>query len=464
MGEQFIRAEADYLLILRDRLIDRATLREQVGEAKTGLHVIGLQPYRLRMPDDRIVAAADGFERESEVVLRLRNTRIRLQGPLIFADRLIVPVPTCQGDAEVAVRAAVPRIDANGVLPQLDAVAPVQRLRPRGDRQRDDDARGCRRHQPPGRRATLHAQCGSPGDDDENARERQVREAVGHRMAAHLHQTADRHQRSEIPEPSSERERRATDGEDCGCGQSEEHPGTGGDEDDREVRAVRIERNQTKRPDRLHQVGGVRHDRVRHPCWQRLSVRERDGADGLLRLQRHPHGCYSERDQRQLLEQQWHREPRGSVLEPHAFQRPEVEKQQHERQRRHHRLRQQPGSEQQDDQRVVDPPAESYVAGVRADGRKPEASAQYVLAFGDPGDRFHVQRVDRKQRSHQRAPPHGAGHGVQHRQQEERAGDVEPEVHQMRTAGRRAEQLGVELMRHPRQRSAGSPVGIPPRP
>ena len=52
----------------------------------------------------------------------------------------------------------------------------------------------------------LHEFRGPPGDDDENADQRNIGIAVGHRLYAHLHQADHRHQRAQIPAPADEEE------------------------------------------------------------------------------------------------------------------------------------------------------------------------------------------------------------------------------------------------------------------
>ena len=69
------------------------------------------------------------------------------------------------------------------------------------------------------------------------------------------------------------------------------------------------------------------------------------------------------------------------------------------------------------------------VTRVGDEAQQPEKGAQHVLALGDPRDGFHMERMPREQRRHERAPPVAAGRGTQKCKQQQSVGDVEKDVH-----------------------------------
>ena len=68
-------------------------------------------------------------------------------------------------------------------------------------------------------------------------------------------------------------------------------------------------------------------------------------------------------------------------------------------------------------------------------GQHPKKSAQDILALCDPGNRFHMERVQRKQGGDKRAPPEAPGHPLQKEKQQQRICKVKQKVGQMMAAG-----------------------------
>jgi len=68
-----------------------------------------------------------------------------------------------------------------------------------------------------------------------------------------------------------------------------------------------------------------------------------------------------------------------------------------------------------------------------------------------------VQWVEREHRSHERAPPDGAGQRVQRAEEEQRVGRVKDEIRKVVAAGVEPEELAVEHVREPGETGAKSP-------
>ena len=86
-----------------------------------------------------------------------------------------------------------------------------------------------------------------------------------------------------------------------------------------------------------------------------------------------------------------------------ASQRPEIEKHQNRRQGNEHGLGQKPQTKEHESKEVACERGPRDVAHIRHHGQQPEERAQHVLAFRDPGDRFHAQRMQGEQPGHQSA-------------------------------------------------------------
>ena len=106
------------------------------------------------------------------------------------------------------------------------------------------------------------------------------------------------------------------------------------------------------------------------------------------------------------------------------------------------------------------PETNPEVVNVRESREEPPQRAQDVLAFGDPGDRLDVQRVDREQRGHDSACREPARHSLEQHEQQDRVQRVQGDVDEVGRARRHAEQLDVEHVRDPRQWSAGRGKGF----
>ena len=71
------------------------------------------------------------------------------------------------------------------------------------------------------------------------------------------------------------------------------------------------------------------------------------------------------------------------------------------------------------------------VIDIGGHGEYPEESGKNVLAFGHPGDGFHVERVKCKQGRHESALPGRFGHPVKNEKEEQRICNVEQQVNEM---------------------------------
>ena len=92
------------------------------------------------------------------------------------------------------------------------------------------------------------------------------------------------------------------------------------------------------------------------------------------------------------------------------------------------------------------------ISGISQQRQHEKERAEHILAFGDPGDRFHMQRVQREERRDERAAPDRAGHAAEDLEEQEGVGDVEQKACQVVPARLHPEQLHVRHVRQPSQR------------
>ena len=334
---------------------------------------------------------------------------------------------------------------------QRHAVAPHLEL-PGRERDAARDGRdGCRAEK--GTRANRLRR--GPRDHDEHADLRQVGEAIGHGLLAHLDEPDDGQERDEVPEPPHEQPGvppALADGE---RRDDEEHDAGGRDLRDRQ-RPVRIEHREPRRPERLLQVDPVGDDRLGHSRRQRQGLERGHGARAALGHDRERARGRREQDERQLLPHE-----RDA---PRPAERPDVEEEQNHRQRHHHRLREEPQDEGGDDEDVVRRAVPSRVTRVRREREHPEQAGQHVLPLRDPRDGLDPERVQREYRGDERAPPRGPGHAGEHLEEERGARRVEQDAGRMMAGRRQPEELSVEHVREPGERVPVGRVGCGERP
>ena len=160
-----------------------------------------------------------------------------------------------------------------------------------------------------------------PRQRDEDADQRDVRVAVGHRLRADLDEADHRHERPEVPEPADEDQvRRALPRETERRGRAASRTPPPANDRDAERARRSTDRRRARPPARsvLAEVGQVRHDRVRQPLPERMERVRATAPVGLLRDDVSDARGGRERDQRQLLDD----EARPASCGPPA-QRPE---------------------------------------------------------------------------------------------------------------------------------------------
>ena len=92
------------------------------------------------------------------------------------------------------------------------------------------------------------------------------------------------------------------------------------------------------------------------------------------------------------------------------------------------------------------------IADVSPEREEAKEGAEDILAFGDPGDGFDVERVPGKKGGDEGAAPAGAGHAAQDGEKQQRVGEVQSQAGRMMAAGIECEQLAIEHVREPGQR------------
>jgi hypothetical protein len=155
---------------------------------------------------------------------------------------------------------------------------------------------------------------------------------------------------------------------------------------------MRIEHRQPRRHT-VFQIGRGRHESVGDP------LVEREGIDGRRRPERdwarnHRAGKHGKEEERDLLDGELPDRDPALAAPPESPKRPEVEEQQDKRQRHEHRLRHQAEREESKRSRVPTYDSAPDVRRISHEGEQHEERAEDVLAFGDPGDRFDVQRMN----------------------------------------------------------------------
>ena len=106
------------------------------------------------------------------------------------------------------------------------------------------------------------------------------------------------------------------------------------------------------------------------------------------------------------------------------------------------------------------------VPRVRGERQHEEQPAQHVLPFRHPGDRLHVQRMDRKQRRHKGAGPEFSRHLEQEEEQQDGRGGVQRNAGQVVSAGMaKTVDLAIRHVRDPGERVpiGGMTAGEGPR-
>src|ERR1051326_5106580 len=163
--------------------------------------------------------------------------------------------------------------------------------------------------------------------------------------------------------------------------------------------------------------------------------------------------------------------PGGMIFDFETLKRPVIQEKQHEGQGDEHRLAHQTqekedGREQIEDGRsypLASPCSYllspiSYLLRIACVGEQrqhEEKGAEHVLAFGHPGNRFDVNRVEREEGRHHGAGPGSAGHSLQQEKEQHCIGRVEQKVREVMEAWIQAEHLDIQGVRKPGQ---GMPI------
>ena len=82
-------------------------------------------------------------------------------------------------------------------------------------------------------------------------------------------------------------------------------------------------------------------------------------------------------------------------------------------------------------------------------GEQEEQHAQQVLALGNPGDRLHIDGVQRKKRGHHRAAAGESRGPPQHPEKQQDVQRMQQKIDDVRSGGIQAEELEVQRVREP---------------
>ena len=162
---------------------------------------------------------------------------------------------------------------------------------------------------------------------------------------------------------------------------------------------------------------------------------KREFLRGLDRITFREHGDHArgggKREQRNFFEDKGYA-PRFRFKPP---QRPVIEQEKKKRQRDHDRLGKEGEEEQQDNQQIAREGSRlPCVTRVRTHREHEEQAAQDILPLGNPGDRFHVQRMNGEHRSDERAAPQCACHLPQDKKQHDDGKRMNEDVDEMMPA------------------------------
>ena len=205
VGPRILGLQSKRIRIPRHRFIEPTGVGQRISQVVRRLGKVGPQTQRLRQMADRFICLMPAPELGSEVVVRERVRLIDPQGFGEVRDRLLVPALVGERQAQSSLGDLVGGGRLGRVLPEREAVLPVQRLRARLDREganRQHDCPSQRRTPPRMSNGNLAHQ---PGTGDEHADQRDVRIPVCPRLTADLDDTDDRHERSDVPQPSNEK-------------------------------------------------------------------------------------------------------------------------------------------------------------------------------------------------------------------------------------------------------------------
>ena len=142
-----------------------------------------------------------------------------------------------------------------------------------------------------------------------------------------------------------------------------------------------------------------------------------------------------------------------------AAERPVIDQEQEEGERHRHLLRHQPRRVAEANRPDAADARMFHVAEVEPERDEPEERAQEILAFGRPGHRFHMERVQSEECRHGSALPEGSGHRPEDEKEEQGVYGVQKEAHQVVAPRVQAEELNVGHVRQPRERVPVVDVG-----
>ena len=92
-----------------------------------------------------------------------------------------------------------------------------------------------------------------------------------------------------------------------------------------------------------------------------------------------------------------------------------------------------------------------YVMAISQERQQPEQRAQYILAFGHPGHRFHMQGMQSKHRGHKKTSPHGSRHSCQNQEDQNRVDRMEQQARKVMSPGVQTEPLTIQHVGQPGQ-------------
>jgi hypothetical protein len=463
LGGGFVAVEFERAPVVVNRLIELSGLGQSPSQAEVAQGVARCEHERPSVARGCFGRPALLEQRVGESDVGARPARLDGHGAreMPLGRRHLSGIQQLRGEAVMGQEVVLGHLDR--VRVECGRIAPVGHLEPGAPRQCRDDG-GARDGEPGARLCEEVARC--PGDGDREADLGEVHVTVGSCLHADLHETDDRYQADQVPQPAHQqiRTRRR---------QAREEPGDAGERQRRGCgdprgclrHGVWVEDREAAGPEAVEDVDPIGVEGVRDAQRERNLFIRRHRAGFALHGDGDRRNGDGDRGEGKLLDdgrsQPCRIESAPGCVAPQPSQGPVVEQQQQQGQRHEHGLGEQAQAEADGDEPVAgDGARPGRVERVGEKGEHPEHTAQRVLALGGPGDGFDVQGVDREDRRDEGARPRRAGE-LEEGEVEEHGGErVKRDVHEVVARGLESEEGVIDLEGDPRQRDPVRLIGL----
>src|SRR6266496_4127702 len=203
---------------------------------------------------------------------------------------------------------------------------------------------------------------------------------------------------------------------------------------------MRVEDCQVHWPEHLPDVEDIADYRVVDSFQYRQFLGPADRP--FLNKKRNDTGNSRQRDQRDFLRDTLPQLTFDSV------ERPVVQKQEDKRQCYEHRLTHQSTCEKEYHRQIPSDPRYAHIVEVGQQRQHKEDTAEHILSFCNPGNRFHTQRMNCEHRRNKSASPNRSSHLLQRKKKEHCSQSMEEDVRKMMLSCLQPIQLAVDHVRN----------------